>query len=196
MNDHRSLVPLSKLLRLDLDRVAIDASETYPMVGILSFGRGLFRREAVPGHGTSYKFFYRLRPGQVVLSQLFGWEGAVAFCPEEFSGMFVSPQFPTFCSDSNVVDSKFLAILLNRRVLWEQLERKAKGMGDRRRTVSASAFLECLVPLPPLSEQVRIATFSIGLASLLGEAEVELKRIASIHSALIEKELQSLRSPS
>src|SRR5262245_28244082 len=35
-------VRLGEVLHLDLDRVPVDAATTYPMVGVLSFGRGLF----------------------------------------------------------------------------------------------------------------------------------------------------------
>jgi hypothetical protein len=41
------VVKLGEVLTLDLDRVPVDASTSYPMVGVLSFGRGLFRREPV-----------------------------------------------------------------------------------------------------------------------------------------------------
>ncbi|MFZ4398124.1 MAG: hypothetical protein ACOYOU_21125, partial [Kiritimatiellia bacterium] len=90
--------------KLDLDKVPVDSSQTYPMVGVYSFGRGLFHREPVEGGQTSYKVFYRLKAEHVVMSQLFGWEGAVALSSEDFAGHYVSPQFPTFSCDFSKLD--------------------------------------------------------------------------------------------
>jgi type I restriction enzyme S subunit len=90
-------VGLGEVLHLDLDRVPVDPSATYPMVGVLSFGRGLFEREAIENGGTSYRVFYRLKPQHVVMSQLFGWEGALALSSAYFAGKFLSLSFRHSC---------------------------------------------------------------------------------------------------
>jgi type I restriction enzyme S subunit len=64
-------VRLGEVLRLDLDRFPVGAATTYPMVGVLSFGRGLFDREPIENGKTSYRVFYRLKAEHVVMSQLF-----------------------------------------------------------------------------------------------------------------------------
>jgi len=65
-------IKLGEVLRLDLDRVPVDVSKSYPMVGVLSFGRGLFHREPIENGNTSYKYFYRIKANHIVMSQLFG----------------------------------------------------------------------------------------------------------------------------
>src|ERR1019366_6502033 len=92
-------IELRQVMTLDSDPVRVSPAETYEMVGVYSFGRGLFHREPVSGANTSYKFFYRLKSDHVVMSQLFGWEGALALSSQDFAGLFVSPQFPTFLCD-------------------------------------------------------------------------------------------------
>ena len=88
-------VKLGTVLRLDLDRMPVDPSVSYPMVGVLSFGRGLLEREPIENGKTSFRLFNRLKAEHVVMSQLFGWEGALAFSDEKFAARFLSPQFPT-----------------------------------------------------------------------------------------------------
>src|SRR6266498_4517701 len=97
-------VQLRQVIKLDLTKVPIDADAEYPMVGVYSFGRGLFLREPVSGNKTSYKFFYELKAEHIVMSQLFGWEGALALSSDKFEGLFVSPQFPTFLCDPDQLD--------------------------------------------------------------------------------------------
>jgi type I restriction enzyme S subunit len=147
---------LGEVTRLDLNREVIDPSKTYAMVGVLSFARGLFDREPIENGNTSYRHFLRLKPDHIVMSQLFGWEGALALSSERFAGKYVSPQFPTFLSDEQRLDREFLGWLMRRPDFWSDLATRASGMGDRRRTLNPEAFFACQIPLPPVSEQRRI----------------------------------------
>ena len=102
MSKEWSEVPLGDIFELDLDAVAVDPSVSYDMTGVLSFGRGLFEKPPVSGADTSYKKFFRLNAGQIVLSQLFGWEGGIAPVLPGYEGRFVSSQFPTFRPKENL----------------------------------------------------------------------------------------------
>lgn len=164
-------VKLSEVLRLVVDEVLVDAAEEYPMAGVYSFGRGLFRRESLSGSGTTYKVLHKLHRDDYVLSQLKAWEGALARVPEEFEGSFLSPQFPTFRGDSSRLDVRFLEWAFRQPRMWEQLKRSARGMGARRDSVSPRSFLEVSIPLPPLTEQRRIVARIEQLAAKLEEAK-------------------------
>jgi len=149
-------IRLGDVLQLDVERIPVDSGTSYPMVGVLSFGRGLFERQPIENGNTSYKFFYRLKAEHVVMSQLFGWEGALALSSKEFAGKFLSPQFPTFLCRSEKLDREFLGWLMQRTAFWDDLGSRASGMGDRRRTLNPEALFACEIPLPPLLEQQRI----------------------------------------
>jgi hypothetical protein len=163
-------VELRKVLALDLDQVQARADTTFKMVGVYSFGRGLFKKEPVLGTDTSYRFFYRLKPDHIVMSQLFGWEGALALSSEEFAGHFVSPQFPTFLCDATRLDRQFLGWLFQMHTFWEDLGTRTRGMGDRRRTLNPEALLSMTTPLPRLDEQRRIVSRIEQLAAKVEEA--------------------------
>jgi type I restriction enzyme, S subunit len=164
-------VELRQVMRLDLNKVPVDPEIEYPMVGVYSFGRGLFMREPVSGNNTSYRFFYQLKADHVVMSQLFGWEGALALSSERFSGLFVSPQFPTFLCDEEKLDRNFLGWLIRQKTVWGDLGSRTKGMGDRRRTLNPEALLSTHIPLPPLDEQRRIVARIEELAERVEEAQ-------------------------
>lgn len=163
-------VELRDVIRLDLDRVVVDPLQEYDMVGVCSFGRGLFRREPVLGSATSYKYFYRLQANHIVMSQLFGWEGALALSNEEFAGRFVSPQFPTFSCHEGQLDRDFFGWYMRRPAFWESLAKTAKGIGDRRRTLNPDSLLSIKIALPPLAEQQRIAARVEEMAAKIEEA--------------------------
>jgi len=165
-------VQLRQVIKLDLTKVPIDADAEYPMVGVYSFGRGLFLREPVSGNKTSYKFFYELKAEHIVMSQLFGWEGALALSSDKFEGLFVSPQFPTFLCDPDQLDRKFLGWIMKQKRFWQDLGSRTKGMGDRRKTLNPEALFSMEIPLPPLPEQHRIVARIDAIAPRINEAQL------------------------
>jgi type I restriction enzyme S subunit len=104
------------------------------------------------------------------MSQLFGWEGALALGSEKFAGMYLSPQFPTFLCEATKLDRAFLGWLMRRPTFWADLGSRASGMGDRRRTLTPDALFKCEIPLPPLSDQRRIVARLEELGAQIEEA--------------------------
>jgi type I restriction enzyme S subunit len=184
-------VPLREVLTLDLDKVPVKAGVQYPMVGVYSFGKGLFHREPVDGTTCSYNTFNRLKSEHFVMSQLFGWEGALALSSEDFSGHFVSPQFPTFLCEPEL-NREYLGYFTRQPVFWHDLGSRTRGMGDRRRTLNPEALFACEIPLPDRKEQDRIVAKLDALSvridearELLVQSQVEtLSLITSLHHSL------------
>lgn len=163
-------VALGEVLALDVDAVLVNASESYPIAGVYSFGRGLLARSPLLGTDTTYKVFHRLHTDQFVLSQLKAWEGALARVSVTFDGWYLSPQFPTFRADANRLDIAFLEWYCRQAIVWEQLRSSARGMGARRDSVTPAQFLRLPIPLPPLDEQRRIVARIEALAARIAEA--------------------------
>jgi type I restriction enzyme S subunit len=130
-------------------------SQSYPQVGIKSFGAGLFGKSPVTGDETTYKSFNRLYEGAVVLSQVKGWEGAVAVCGSEFAGWFVSPEYRTFRCDPNGARPSYLAALVRTEWFWSQLAQATRGVGARRERTRPEQFVTIEIPMPDLEQQER-----------------------------------------
>src|SRR5690606_14861193 len=80
---------LGDVVELQEEPVPVRADSEYPQVGVRGFGGGLFAKAAVAGTETSYRAFNRLYADALVLSQVKGWEGALAICPPELAGKYV-----------------------------------------------------------------------------------------------------------
>lgn len=171
MNKHWKTVALGEVLELDLDKVEVSSEKSYEMVGVYSFGKGLFFKESVQGINTSYKHFFKIKPDHIVMSQLFGWEGALALSSEQYEGRFLSSQFPTFLCNPEKLDRCFLGWLMQRPTFWQDLGTRAKGMGDRRRTLNPDSLLKAKIHLPPLTEQRGIVARIEALATKVDEAK-------------------------
>lgn len=155
-SDRYPLVPLGEILELSIDEVAVDPAETYQIAGVYSFGRGVISRAPILGSATKYARLHRLHEGQLVMSRLKAWEGAVAVVGAGHHGLFVSHEFPTFLVRSDQASAAFIELLTRWPALWDRLLDRSRGIGARRERVSAERLLATKVPLPPLGEQTRI----------------------------------------
>jgi len=177
-------VALGEVLDLDIEIVKVASEAKYSLAGVYSFGRGLFEREPLLGVKTRYNVLHRLRPGQLVMSKLKAWEGALAVVPSRFDGFVVSPEFPTFCT-SDDLDPSYLSLLCSQDWLWQLLQGQSRGMGGRRERVYPKRFLEVRVPLPPLSEQRRITDFARAIDTMLTAARAEADAAKVLRSAIL-----------
>jgi type I restriction enzyme S subunit len=146
---------LGDILRLDEDAVAVLPTGVYPQAGIRSFGGGLFPKVPVTGAETTYRRFNRLYAGAVVLSQVKGWEGAVAACPEELSGWFVSPEYRTLRCVPGEALPGYMAWLVRTEWFWSKLGDATRGVGARRERTRPEQFLEIELSMPDVTQQER-----------------------------------------
>lgn len=171
------VVSLGSVLRKHIDAVPSAQLGNVNLAGVYGFGRGLFKRGPISPSETTYKCFHRLNAGDFVISSPKAWEGAVSRVPEEFDGWFLSPVFPTFRSDTDKLDTRFLDWYCKREAVWRQLQAKAKGMGARRESVSPDQFLSIEIPLPPLAIQQDIVARLDALAEKTREVEAHLDAV-------------------
>lgn len=177
---------LGEVLRIDITDEAVQPDREYSIAGVYGFGRGLFRRGPIRSDETSYPKLNRLTAGQLVMSRLKAFEGAITVIPEEFDGWYLSPEFPTFKIDSERADVRFIANLCAWPELWTRLGAQSKGVGARKVRVSAERLLRVKVPIPELDEQRRIAARLDSEVSTITAIEEKRERTTRLRGALHE----------
>ncbi len=146
---------LGDMVTLDEDQVHVEPNGSYPQVGVKSFGAGLFGKASVSGADTKYKAFNRLYDGALVLSQVKGWEGAVAICPHDLADRFVSPEYRTFRCIDDEARPAYLALLVRTEWFWGQLSQATRGVGARRERTRPEQFLDIQVLMPDVTRQTK-----------------------------------------
>jgi type I restriction enzyme S subunit len=183
------VVRLGEILSRESDEVLLSPTESYATAGILSYGRGLFKRPVVLGSETSYKHYYRLHEGQFVYSKLFAWEGALAVVDSRFDGCFVSQEFPTFSIDRSRAEPAYLGLLCQWPVFWQLVGSGQTGMGGRRKRVHPEFLLTIELLLPDIEEQRRVVHLLEAAEAVIARAEEAMRCAASAYGALAESEI-------
>lgn len=157
---------LDQLVTLDEYREIVEPDGAYPQIGIRGFGGGLFHKPAVGGSETTYKHFNCIREGQLVLSQVKGWEGAIAVATEEEAGWFASPEYRTFtCIESECVPHYLDRIV---RTSWfrSKLVEATRGQGARRERTRPEMLLAIEIPFPTVEKQLSALKWLEGAAEV------------------------------
>lgn len=168
---------LDAFLMLEEVRENVRLGQEYPQVGVKGFGEGLFEKGSVDGSQTTYKAFNRLYYGAVVLSQVKGWEGALAVCCSDLSGRYVSPEYRTFRCVSELAKPEYLAVIFATPWFWTQLKNMTRGVGARRERIRPEQFLRMEIPMPTIQQQtwaMQLLTRLSDLSTLQAEAAAEL----------------------
>jgi type I restriction enzyme S subunit len=88
--------------------VDVDLEASYPELGIRSFGNGTFHKPALSGSDVGSKRIYRIEPGDLLFSNVFAWEGAIAVARSEDAGRFGSHRFIACVPRQQKAFSRFL----------------------------------------------------------------------------------------
>lgn len=153
-------VPMHELVTWRSPDVAVSQSESYTFAGVYSFGRGVFRKEAVSGMDFAYDRLTRLRAGEFTFPKLMAWEGALGVVPPDCDGCHVSPEFPVFTVDESKVLPEILDIHFKTPAVWKDLAAISTGTNLRRRRLNPNAFLGYQFPLPPMEVQQHVKAIS------------------------------------
>lgn len=137
--------------------VVVEPSVSYSIAGLFSFGRGLINRGRIVGADTSYRTLRSLAEGDVVMSKLNGWEGAVAVVPKPFAGYCVSSEYPVFRPNPDLLIPGFFSGIARSPWFWESLNRSARGSMVRRRRITGNDLLDTEIWVPPIASQTEIA---------------------------------------
>lgn len=137
--------------------VNVESNKEYVQIGIRSHGKGLFYKEPVLGKALGNKQVFWIQPNCFILNVVFAWEQAITKTTENEIGMIGSHRFPMYRPKNDLVDIDYLIYYFLTKRGTDILEAASPGGAGRNRTLGQERFLKSKIPLPPLSEQQKIA---------------------------------------
>lgn len=172
--------PMAEVAPLVRRKVEIEAEETYPELGIRSFGKGTFHKPAIQGSDLGNKRIYRIEAGDLMFSNVFSWEGAIAVAKPEDHGRYGSHRFISRMPEAGVVTAKFLYFHFISDVGLQQIQHASPGSAGRNRTLGLGALDALEVPVPPYDKQLwfdEVYDRADALRQRQAEVQVELNAI-------------------
>ena len=146
--------------------VDIEMKCSYPELGVRSFGKGTFHKPPLTGAEVGTKRLFRIEADDLVFSNVFAWEGAVAVATQQDEGRFGSHRFITCAVDQSRANIHFLQRYFTASPDGvEQVRRASPGGAGRNRTLGVDKLVELQVPLPPIDVQDRIVSHLNDLAA-------------------------------
>jgi type I restriction enzyme S subunit len=146
--------PMREVAPLARRPVEVEMESSYPEVGIRSFGNGTFHKPALSGFELGSKRVYWIEPGDLLFSNVFAWEGAIAVAKTKDRGRVGSHRFITCVPQENIATSQFLRFYFLTDEGLELIRVASPGGAGRNRTLGLAALEAIEVPIPPIEAQV------------------------------------------
>ena len=179
--------PMSEVAPLERRPVDIKEDQSYPELGVRSFGRGTFHKPALAGAEVGTKKLYRLCPGDVVFSNVFAWEGAIAVVKPEDESRVGSHRFIARRTNPDLVTAAFLCFYFLTREGIEKLGEASPGGAGRNRTLGLKKLDAIEVPFPPLYAQRRFNQLQEQVAETEAAEDASGKKLDALMPALLER---------
>ena len=126
---------IGDLIELQRRRIDVDPLGTYEEIGVRSFGQGLFHKEPVDGIALGNKRVFEVQPGDLIFSNVFAWEGAVALAGPAEAGRCGSHRFMTYTAKTEDVDLGYLRYYFMSEPGLAALGVASPGSAGRNRTL-------------------------------------------------------------
>lgn len=167
--------------------VEIDIDTRYREVGARSFGKGLFIKPDFDGAEATWQKPVWINSGDLVLSNIKAWEGAIAIAGDEHDGCIASHRYITCVPDPELATAGFLAYYLLSEDGLEKVGLASPGTVDRNRTLSLGNLGKIEVPIPPLTAQQTFNRLQAEIAALKAQHSAIRQANAALLPATLER---------
>ena len=145
--------PMAEVAPLVRRPVEIEPDQSYPELGVRSFGRGTFHKPALDGMEVGSKRLFRIQEGDLLFNIVFAWEGAIAVAQPKDDGRVGSHRFLTCVPDESMATVDFLRFYFLTPEGLQKLGDASPGGAGRNRTLGLKKLDAVEVPVPPLNRQ-------------------------------------------
>lgn len=148
---YKSMSAVAPIVRRQIE-IKVDGE--YPELGARSFGKGIFHKPTLIGAELDWQKLYTVHSGDLVLSNIKAWEGAIAAAGDNDHGRVGSHRYITCVPVKGVTTANFLAFYLLTQEGIEQVQAASPGSADRNRTLAMKRLEKIKVPVPDYDKQL------------------------------------------
>lgn len=146
--------PMAEIAPIVRRPVEIELDGEYPELGVRSFGRGIFHKPTLIGNELDWQKLYRVHAGDLVISNIKAWEGAIAVADESDHDRVGSHRYITCAPRKGIATAGYLCFYLLTAEGIEQIQAASPGSADRNRTLAMKRLEKIQIPIPPYEKQL------------------------------------------
>lgn len=180
----RAMAEVAPLVRR---QARINLDEHYPELGIRSFGKGTFHKPPLTGAEIGTKRLFHIEPGDLLFSNVFAWEGAIAIAQREDVGRFGSHRFMTCKTEPALTTAVFLRYYFLSDEGLLKIREASPGGAGRNRTLGQEKLMAIQVPVPPLATQQSFDRLQAEVAALKARHVAIREANAALLPATLER---------
>lgn len=180
----RPMAEVAPLVRRKAN-IALDGS--YPEIGIRSFGKGTFHKPPLSGAEVGTKRLFHIEPGDLIFSNVFAWEGAIAIAQSKDAGRFGSHRFMTCQTNPTRASAEFLCYYFLTDDGLLKIGDASPGGAGRNRTLGQEKLMAIEVPIPPLPIQQSFNRLQTEITALKNQHAVLRAANAALLPAALER---------
>jgi type I restriction enzyme S subunit len=193
MKNNWPKVPLGDVLRKSERWIRTQSGETYKLVTVRLWGKGVILRGQVTGAEIAASEMLQVRPNQFILSRIDARNGAFGLIPDSLDGAIVSNDFPVFDIEATRLLPAFMRWMSKTRDFVDFCKAASEGTTNRVR-LKEDRFLGTAIPLPPLGEQRRIVAKIVELAAKIEDAHFLRQKATEEAETVLSSEISYLFS--
>ncbi len=180
-------VELRKVAPVHRRQIEIRPEGKYPELGARSFGRGIFHKPTVRGDSLTWQKLFQVRAGDIVISNIKAWEGALAVAGEADDGRYGSHRYLTCVADTQCVLPEYVCFYLLSPSGLEQVGLASPGSADRNRTLAVERLEMIKIPIVPLATQREFKKLLDLQATVRAEAALSNQRLEALLPSLLDR---------
>ncbi|HOY17767.1 MAG TPA: restriction endonuclease subunit S [Haliscomenobacter sp.] len=161
--------------------VSISENGFYPELGIRSFGKGTFHKPALKGLEVGTKRLYQIETSDLLFSNVFAWEGAIAVAQAKDHGRFGSHRFISCLCDTEKILPDFLCFYFLTEAGMEKINKASPGGAGRNKTLGLTKLEQIEVPIPTIEHQ---RAFILTQAKLQAAKQLQSTQLESLNGLL------------
>ena len=158
--------PMAEVAPIVRRKVEVDLDGEYPELGVRSFGKGIFQKPTLVGAELDWQKLYRIQEGDLVISNIKAWEGAIAVASRSDHGRVGSHRYITCVPKKGIVTANFLCFYLLTKDGLEKVQEASPGSADRNRTLAMKRLEKIKVPVPDYDKQLWFDNLQVKAASI------------------------------
>jgi type I restriction enzyme S subunit len=180
----KPLKDIAPIIRRD---VQILDDRNYPELGIRSFGKGTFQKPALNGLEVGTKRLFRIETGDLIFSNVFAWESAIAVAKKEDDGRFGSHRFISCVCKEEVALPEFLCFHFLTRKGMEDINAASPGGAGRNKTLGLTKLEKTLVPVPDIRLQKQFLQLQTKMDALKAAQSGQLSALEGLFPGVLEQ---------